>query len=187
MNNEQPKVVGAGTSVNKKHWKSKAASNSSCIFLERDPCLRRATNSCNRTRASQTDGYSSMRYNWQSFCTKYMCCICRTSRLLNPTNVTASKYGTTLCRRKNEVRNTAAVHSLLGPNNHQSQLFQLPFNSFYSEACNIRATILAHLSLVHEHNFTIEFHTCALKTILNNSLTAQTYATWLSRLKIPSQ
>jgi len=65
MNNKQPKVVGAGTkscgvrtSANKEYRKSKAASNSSCIFLERDPCLRRATNSCNRSRASQTDGYT---------------------------------------------------------------------------------------------------------------------------------
>ena len=49
---------GAGTSANKEYWKSKAASNSSCIFLERDPCLRRATNSCNQSRAGQTDGYS---------------------------------------------------------------------------------------------------------------------------------
>ena len=40
------------------YWKSKAASNSSYIFLEMDPCLRQATNSCNRSRASQTDGYS---------------------------------------------------------------------------------------------------------------------------------
>jgi len=31
---------------------SKAASSSSFIFLERDPCLRRATDSCNRSRAS---------------------------------------------------------------------------------------------------------------------------------------
>jgi len=58
MNNEQPKVVGAGTSVNKEFWKSKAASNSSCILLDRDPCLRRVTNSCNRSRASQTDSYT---------------------------------------------------------------------------------------------------------------------------------
>jgi len=60
MNNEQPKAVGTGTSVNEEYWKSKAASNSSCtcIFLERDPCLRRATNSCNWSRASQTAGYS---------------------------------------------------------------------------------------------------------------------------------
>ena len=43
----------------KSYWKSKEASNSSCILLERDPCLRRATNSCNRSRASQTDGYSA--------------------------------------------------------------------------------------------------------------------------------
>jgi len=57
MNNEQPRVVGAGTAVNKEYRKSKAASNSSCTFLERDPCLRRATNSCNRSRASHTDGY----------------------------------------------------------------------------------------------------------------------------------
>jgi len=27
----------------KSYWKSRTASNSSCIFLERDPCLRRAT------------------------------------------------------------------------------------------------------------------------------------------------
>jgi len=52
MNNEQPKVVGAGTSVSKEYWKSKAASNSSCIFPERDPCLRWATNSCNQSWAS---------------------------------------------------------------------------------------------------------------------------------------
>jgi len=57
MNNEQLKV-GAGTSVKKEYWNSKAASNSSCIILERDPCLRRATNNCNRSRASQTAGYS---------------------------------------------------------------------------------------------------------------------------------
>ena len=58
MSNEQPNVVGAGTSVNKEYCKSKEASDSSCILLERDPCLRRATNSCNRSRASQTEGYS---------------------------------------------------------------------------------------------------------------------------------
>jgi len=57
MNNKQPKVVGAGTPVNKEYWKSKAASNSSCTFLERNPWLRQATNSCNGSRASQTDGY----------------------------------------------------------------------------------------------------------------------------------
>jgi len=61
MNNEQPKVVGAGNSVNKVYWKSKAASKSSCIFLERDPCLRWATNSCNGSRASQKDGHSGER------------------------------------------------------------------------------------------------------------------------------
>jgi len=33
---------------------NKVASNSCCIFLERDPCLRRATNSCNGSRACQT-------------------------------------------------------------------------------------------------------------------------------------
>jgi len=56
MKNEQQKFVGTGTeicgvrtSVNKEYWKRKAASNSSCIFLERDPCLRRTTNSCNRS------------------------------------------------------------------------------------------------------------------------------------------
>ena len=43
MNNEQPKLVGAGISVNKEYRKSNAASDSSCVFLERDPCLRRAT------------------------------------------------------------------------------------------------------------------------------------------------
>jgi len=58
MYNEQPKVVGAQTSANKEYLKSKAASNSFCIFLERDPCLRRATDSCKRSRASQTDGYN---------------------------------------------------------------------------------------------------------------------------------
>jgi len=42
MNNEQPKAFGAGTSVNKEYWKSKAASDSSCMFLERGPCLQRA-------------------------------------------------------------------------------------------------------------------------------------------------
>jgi len=62
MNNEQPKVVGAGTSVNKEYWKSKAASNSSCIFLERDPCLQWATNSCKQSQASQTQGYNNVHY-----------------------------------------------------------------------------------------------------------------------------
>jgi len=52
MSNEQPKVVGDVTLVNKEYWKSKAASNYCCILLERDPCLRQATNSCNRSRAS---------------------------------------------------------------------------------------------------------------------------------------
>ena len=33
MNNEQPKVVGAGTSVNKEYQKSKAASNSPVYSL----------------------------------------------------------------------------------------------------------------------------------------------------------
>jgi len=59
MNNEQPDVACAGTSVNKEYRKSKAASDSSCVVLERDPCLRRATNSCNRSRASKTEGYCS--------------------------------------------------------------------------------------------------------------------------------
>jgi len=62
MNNEQPKAVGAGTSVNKEYLKSKAASNSCCILLERDQSLRLATNSCSRSRASQTDGYRVLRY-----------------------------------------------------------------------------------------------------------------------------
>jgi len=39
------------------YWTSRAASDSSCIFLERDPCLRRATKIVgNRRQASQTDG-----------------------------------------------------------------------------------------------------------------------------------
>ena len=59
MNNEQPKVVGAGTSVNTEYRKSKGGSNSSCIFLESDPYLRRATSSCNRSRASQTDDHNA--------------------------------------------------------------------------------------------------------------------------------
>jgi len=59
MNSEQRKVVGVRTSANKDYWKSKAASNSSCIFLERDLCLRGATNCCNRSRSSQTDSSSS--------------------------------------------------------------------------------------------------------------------------------
>jgi len=53
------KSRGVGTSVNEDYCKSKAASNSSCIFLERDQCLRRAANSCNRSWASQTDGYNA--------------------------------------------------------------------------------------------------------------------------------
>ena len=64
--NEQPKVVGAGTkscgagtSLNKEYWNSKAASDSSCIFLERDLCLWLATNSCNRSQACQTDGFTT--------------------------------------------------------------------------------------------------------------------------------
>jgi len=52
------RVVGAGTSVDKEYWKSRAASNYPCIFLESDPCQRRATDSCNRRRASHTDGYN---------------------------------------------------------------------------------------------------------------------------------
>jgi len=51
MNYKQTKVFGVGTSVNKVYLKSKAASNSYSKFLERDPCLRRATNSCNWSRA----------------------------------------------------------------------------------------------------------------------------------------
>ena len=54
-------VVNAGWTTNnqrllvlepqriKSYWKSSAASNSSRIFLERDPCPRRATNGCDRT------------------------------------------------------------------------------------------------------------------------------------------
>ena len=42
----------------KSYWKSIVASNSSCIFLEKDPWRRQATNCCNWSRASQTDGYS---------------------------------------------------------------------------------------------------------------------------------
>ena len=51
------KSCGVRTSVNKEYCKSRAACNFSCIFLERDPCLRRATNCCNWSRSSQTDGY----------------------------------------------------------------------------------------------------------------------------------
>jgi len=36
------KAVGCGISANS-YWKSRAACNSSYIFLERDPCSRRAT------------------------------------------------------------------------------------------------------------------------------------------------
>jgi len=66
------KSCGAGTSVNKGYWKSRAASNPSCIFLERDPCLRQATSSCNRSRACQTYGYNAdrrlqnQRHLWKS-------------------------------------------------------------------------------------------------------------------------
>ena len=59
INNEQPKVVGVGTSANKEYWKSKVASDSSCILLERDPYLWRAAFSCDWSRASQTNGYST--------------------------------------------------------------------------------------------------------------------------------
>jgi len=52
MNYEQPKVFGVRTSVNKVYLKNKAASNSYSKFLEGDPCLGRATNSCNWRRAS---------------------------------------------------------------------------------------------------------------------------------------
>ena len=52
--------------VNKVYWKSKVASNSSCILLERDPCLRRATDSCNWSWASQTDGYNGISSPFQS-------------------------------------------------------------------------------------------------------------------------
>jgi len=67
MNNEQPNVVGAGTSVNKEYWKSKAASDSFCIFLERDPWLQRATNSCNLSRASQTVTNCTYRFLFYGF------------------------------------------------------------------------------------------------------------------------
>jgi len=54
------KEVVSGISAIKSYWKSRAASNSSCIFLERDPSLWRATNSCNQSWASQTDSYKTM-------------------------------------------------------------------------------------------------------------------------------
>jgi hypothetical protein len=54
------KGVVSGISAIKSYWKSRAASNSSCIFLVRDPSLQRATNSCNRSRASQTRSYKTM-------------------------------------------------------------------------------------------------------------------------------
>ena len=79
------------------------------------------------------------------------------------TNVTTSKLGRTLCRRKKEVHIAVVLHSLLGPNNHQSQLFQLSFKSFCYEAHNTKATIMTHLLVVQENSFTTEFHNCALK------------------------
>jgi len=48
--------------VNKEYWKSKAASNYSCIFLEKNPRLGRATDSCNRSWAIQTYRYSCCLY-----------------------------------------------------------------------------------------------------------------------------
>jgi hypothetical protein len=42
-NYEQPRQSAVESQRTESCWKSRAASNSSCIFLERDPCLRRAT------------------------------------------------------------------------------------------------------------------------------------------------
>jgi len=69
------KSCGAETSVYKEYRKSKATSNSPCIiFLESDPCLRLAANSCNRSQASQTDGYmTAMLMGMQGAFTKFCC------------------------------------------------------------------------------------------------------------------
>jgi len=42
-NYEQPRQSVVESQRIKNYWKSRAVSNSSCLFLERDPCLRRAT------------------------------------------------------------------------------------------------------------------------------------------------
>jgi len=42
-NYEQPRQSVVESQRIKIYWKSRAASNSRCIFLERDPCLRRGT------------------------------------------------------------------------------------------------------------------------------------------------
>jgi len=43
--NEQPRQWFVESQRIESYWTCRAASNSSCIFLERDPCLRRATRS----------------------------------------------------------------------------------------------------------------------------------------------
>jgi len=42
-NYKQPRQSVVRIQLIKSYWKSRTAYNSSCIFLERDPCLRRAT------------------------------------------------------------------------------------------------------------------------------------------------
>ena len=64
------KGVVSGISAIKSYWKSRAGSNSSCIFLVRDPSLQRATNSCNRSRASQTRGYKTMSTSYHIYRTQ---------------------------------------------------------------------------------------------------------------------
>jgi len=58
-NYKQPRQSVVESQQIKSYWKSRADSNSSCIFLERDPCLWWATKiCCNRRWASYTDGYT---------------------------------------------------------------------------------------------------------------------------------
>jgi len=46
MNYKQPRQSVVESRRIKSYWKSRGASNSSCIYLERDPCLWRTTKIC---------------------------------------------------------------------------------------------------------------------------------------------
>ena len=76
---------GAGTWANKEYWKSKTASIPLYIPWEGFG-LRRATDSCIRSRASQTDGYSSWTNGTDSV---IRLSIKRSSALIQVSSVTA--------------------------------------------------------------------------------------------------
>jgi len=56
-NYEQPRQSVVESQRIKTYWKSRAASNFSCIFLEMDPCLGRATKKSLQPKSGRSDGY----------------------------------------------------------------------------------------------------------------------------------